>query len=203
MGLLGSTPYFSRAVGFGRWMVLVDVDAVVDHRDLVAGSMSKCSRMSALVPSETAITASAMLQRGAFDPRRHVVAAAELLALPRAQRFQRMHRMHQRNAVEVFGQDAAKVRVPGVHMHQIGVDLLAQVSRLVSKVSSAPLSFLSTCAKLPLPKGVALDPHAVADRVLVAKGADFDMHQSGQFARQILDVNAGSAVDVGRIFSRQ
>jgi hypothetical protein len=88
-------------------------------------------------------------------------------------------------------------------MHQIGVHLLAEVSRLVSKVSSAPLSFLSTWAKLPLPNGKPLTRTPSTDGVLVAKRANFDMHQFGQFARQILDVNAGSAVDVGRVFSRQ
>jgi hypothetical protein len=111
--------------------------------------------------------------------------------------------MHQRNAVEGLGQDTGEVCVPGVHMHQIGVNLLAQGFEVGLEGVECAAELLVDVRKTALAERVALDPHAVADSVLVTKGADFDMHQSGQFIRQILDVNAGSAVNVGRILSRQ
>jgi hypothetical protein len=74
---------------------------------------------------------------------------------------------------------------------------------LVSKGVQCAAELLVDVGETALAEWEALDPHPVADGVLVTKGADFDMHQFGQFARQILDVNTGSAVDVGRVFSRQ
>jgi hypothetical protein len=120
-----------------------------------------------------------MLERGPFDPGRHVIATAELLAFPRAQRFQRMHRMHQRNAIEGLCQDTAKVRVPGVYMHQISVDLVAQRFEVGFEGIQRTAELLVDMRETSLAERVALDSHAItADGVLVAKGADFDMHQS-------------------------
>ena len=47
----------------------------------------------------------------------------------------------------------------------------------------------------------ALDPYPIGYGVLVAKGTDFDVHQFGELARQILDVNTGSPIDIGRVFA--
>ena len=62
-------------------------------------------------------------QRGFFDPKRKIVSAAELFAFPRSQRLERMHRNDQRYTIILFRQDPAEVGVPGVAMHQIGVDV--------------------------------------------------------------------------------
>ena len=60
------------------------------------------------------------LDRGALHPRRHPVAAAELLGLPRPHRLQRMGRQHVRDPVQQRGQVTGQPGVPGVRVHHRG-----------------------------------------------------------------------------------
>ena len=62
-------------------------------------------------------------ERGLFDPERKIVTTGELFALPWPQRLERVSRDYERNSVIQFRENAAEVAVPGVTMHQIGVDV--------------------------------------------------------------------------------
>jgi len=94
--------------------------------------------------------------------------------------------------------------VPGVYMHQVGVDLIAQCLQVGLESIQCAAQFLVDMRETSLAERVAFDAHAItADRILVTEGANFDMHQLGEFARQILNVNPGSAVDVRGVFARQ
>ena len=87
-----------------------------------SGTLKK-RRMSALVSAETAMTASAISMAVFSTQQEIVVTAAKLLALPRAQRFERMHGQHHRDAVVELRHDAREVRVPRVQMDEVGVDV--------------------------------------------------------------------------------
>src|SRR5581483_712908 len=63
------------------------------------------------------------LQRGLLNPKRKVVTARQLFAFPGSKRLQRMNRDHEWNSVIFFRQDSAEMAVPGVTMHQIGIDV--------------------------------------------------------------------------------
>ena len=114
-----------------------------------------------------------------------------------------MDRMHQRDAVQGLCQDTPEVCIPGVHMHQIGVNLLAEGLEVGFEGVECAAELLVDVGKTALAERETPDPHTLSDGILITKGADLDMHQLGEFARQILDVNTGSAVDVGRVLSRQ
>jgi hypothetical protein len=86
---------------------------------------------------------------------------------------------------------------------KIGVDLLAQRFEVGFESVEGAAELLVNVCEAALAEGKALDPNTFVYSVLIAKAADFDMHQFGEFARQILDVNTGSAVDIGRVFSRE
>ena len=112
--------FLQRAGGFHA-PVFVEVDAVVDDVDALLGHVEE--------PQDVGLRARAdgdhgvgHFDRGLFHPAGKVVAAADLLALPRAQRLERMHREHHRDAVVHLRHDAAEMRVPSVQMHHVGVD---------------------------------------------------------------------------------
>src|SRR5580765_1920565 len=60
-------------------------------------------------------------QRGFLYPKRKVIAASELFALPRPKRHKRMDRNDKQNAIMLFSQDSAKMSVPRVTTHQGGI----------------------------------------------------------------------------------
>src|ERR1041385_8493459 len=62
-------------------------------------------------------------QRSFLYPKRKVIAARELLALPWPKRFERMDRNDKRDAVILFRQNSAKMSVPRMTMHQVGIDV--------------------------------------------------------------------------------
>ena len=75
---------------------------------------------SARVPWLTAMTASADSSAVRSTQRGDVVAAAQLLALPRTQRLQRVDGDGQRDAVRLRTSRPAEVGVPGVAVHDVG-----------------------------------------------------------------------------------
>jgi hypothetical protein len=85
-------------------------------------------------------------------------------------------------------------------VYQIGIDLIAQGFQIGFESIQRAAEFSIDVRETTLAEWITLDPHAVIDSVLVAKAADFDVHQFGKFASQIFDVNTGAAIDVGRVF---
>ena len=109
--------------------------------------------------------------------------------------------MDQRNAIEDLRQDATKVRVPSVHMHQVGIDLLAQGLKIGLESVQRAAELLVDVGKTAFSEREALHPHAFLHGILVTEATDFDVHHFGEFCGQILDVNTGSAINVRRIFT--
>ena len=148
------------------------------------------------MPSDTAITASAPSSADLLAPARQRVAAAELLGLPRPQRLERVHGRHVRDAVDELRQVPGEVRVPGVAVHDLGaldggrhreVDRHRAQRRQVRRVARQRV------------------PRLVADRALavVAPRVDGDVLEPRELAREVLDVHARAAVDLGRVLARE
>src|SRR5437899_11436684 len=60
-------------------------------------------------------------QRGFLYPKRKVIAASELFALPGSKRLEGMDRNDKRNAVILFRQNPAKMSLPSMTRHQGGI----------------------------------------------------------------------------------
>ena len=59
-----------------------------------------------------------------FGPGAQIITAAELLALPRAERLQRMCGDDQRRTVQHLGEVSGQARIPGVRVGDVGVDVV-------------------------------------------------------------------------------
>ena len=101
--------------------VLLRVDAVVDHRDpprIDCGIAGEHIAPHAVGHGHHGVRA---LQADPLAEAGEPVAAAQLLGLPRPQRFQAMGGGHVRNAVEQLREVTGEVGIPGVAVDQVGV----------------------------------------------------------------------------------
>ena len=105
-----------------------------------------------------------------------------------------------RDAVGELREVAGEVRVPGVRVHEVGaldaarhgeVDRHRRAAPRASGAVPASASHARTCPTTPL--AVARPPKQWTSSV----------HEPRQLAREVLDVHAGAAVDVGRELPRQ
>ena len=107
-----------------------------------------------MVSSDTAMMASAISKAVRLHPGRQIVAAAQLLAFPGPKRFERMRGHDQRDAVADLGQDAAKVRVPGVAVDDVGIDRVGQRHHVgLQRFQGALQLLVHAGVKLSPPKG--------------------------------------------------
>ena len=90
-----------------------DHDAVVDDVDLVRIEVEEAQEVGFRLLGDGDDSVG-HFERGAFEPDGEVVAVAELLALPGAQRLEGVDGEHHGHAVVELGEDAAEVRIPGV-----------------------------------------------------------------------------------------
>ena len=89
-------------------VVWIDLEQALDVAFGFAGDSDDCIRH---------------FQSSFLNPQTEIVTAAELLTFPWPQWFQRVNRDDKRNSVIQFRQNAAEMTVPGVTMHQIGIDV--------------------------------------------------------------------------------
>jgi len=139
------------------------------------------------------------LKRGLFHPEAEIVASAELLTLPRAERFQRVNRDDKRNTVVQLGHDAAQVGVPRVAVDQIGGDPRPVKINATARGPEWTLKRLGTLhRRCPSTES----PHGKIAQIffLLPEATDLDLHQLGQLTAQVVDMNTGTSVDVGWVF---
>src|SRR5438067_5061955 len=140
-------------------------------------------------------------ERSLLDPARQVVATAQLLAFPRTERLERVHGDDQRDAVALSDEDAAQVAVPGVAVDHVRVHPVARPGHVArhSPEYRPQVARRRHAARL----GVAADAQATVVQPLVAEAPHLHVHQPCQPAAQELNVHAGAAVHVGRVFVGQ
>ena len=153
--------------------------------------------MSSREPFETAITASAPSSDRPLAQARQRVAAAELLGLPRAQRLERVHGRHVRDAVGELGQVAAEVRVPGVASGRrsapstpAAIDRSIDIARSAARCGASPASASQARWRRRRRRGAPQACTVTSSSVR-------------ELAREVLDVHAGAAVDLGRVLARE
>ena len=140
-----------------------------------------------------------MLHRGPFHPGAEMVAVAKLLDLPRAERLERMDAEHERDVPEPAREQAAHVGVPGVAVDDVGIDrVLGHGQRALERVKHAGKARVGVLLGLG-PARVAADGEVRLVAPLLAEAAHLDRDPLGQRPAQVLDVDAGAAVDVRRV----
>ena len=137
-------------------------------------------------------------QRGFLYPKRKIVAAGELFALPRPKRFQRMDCYDKGDAVILFGQNPAKVSVPRMTMHQVGIDVSGvEIDASPHCTESGAQWFWA--GEIARVEFEANDLELAFFKMLVAKAAHFHWHRLCQLAREITPVHPRPAIDVRRV----
>ena len=157
------------------------VDAVVDDVDPVGRHLEVREHVVArpLAHGDHRVR---RLERGPLDPARQVVAAAELLALPRPQRLERVDGHHQRHRVRPLHQQARQVAVPGVAVDEVRVGRVGghgQVAGEGLPGGAQPLVAGRQVARRRVAAAPAILPPASS---LVAEGAHLDRDR-GRAAR--------------------
>src|SRR5262249_17296393 len=139
---------------------------------------------------------------GFLDPEGKIVAAGELLALPRPQRFQRVGRDDEWNAVVLFGQNSPEMTVPSVTMNEIGVDVRGVECEITLNGAENRLQRFRTSE---LTRVEIVSPHlqSALFEILIPEATNIDIDRFRQFAREIAHVDTGAAVNVRRILVSQ
>ena len=185
--------------------ILLQVDAVVNDADLLVRHAVQVVDVH-LHRFGHGHHAIGILVGGALDPRRGVVSGAELFDLPRSVRLQRVGGEDEGGPSELLDETAGQVRVPGVAVDDVdGVERAGHGE--VADQSVHELAVTRVARGEGAVAADTADAEIVLARDLVAEGQHLDsmaaVVEPGQFARQVLDVNTGAAVDVRRVLVGQ
>ena len=146
------------------------------------------------------MTASACSMRGPLHPAAEVVAVAELLDLPGPQRLERVDREHAGHAPQLAWPGGRPCRCTRCGSGRRRHRACPWPSRAMRwNASSAPAKRGSVFCLASAQARIAADAQVRLVAVLVAEAAHLDRDQPRQRAAQVLDVDAGAAVDVRRV----
>jgi hypothetical protein len=191
----------------GRLHVDVRVDPVVDDDDLL--------RIGVVVLEDVVAHevrhrdhAVGRLDDGLLDPRGDVVARAELVALPGAERLHGVERHDERDLVQHADPHRAHVRVPRVRVDHVRVDVVprrgeSDRERLQRTGEAGAVLALPHA----VPRAVAPNRHVLLDRrpvlrVPLVPRPDLDLDPPFQRLREFGDDDSGAAVDVRGVLPR-
>src|SRR5438874_1494769 len=109
-----------------------------------------------------------------------------------------MDRDDKRDAIILFCQNSAKMSIPRVTMHQVGIDVGGvEIEASPHRPESGPQWFRA--GELARVEFEANDLEVAFFKMLVAKAAHFHWHRLCQLAREITHVHTRPAIDVRRI----
>src|SRR5438034_426738 len=113
-----------------------------------------------------------------------------------------MDRNDKRNAVILFRQNPAKMAVPRVTMHQVGIDVCGVEINATAHCaeSGAQRFWAGETARVELEPD---DLEVAFFETLIAKATHFHRHRFRQFAREIAHMYTRAAVNVRRILVRE
>ena len=190
-----------KGLGIGGLLVFGEVDAVVDDVDaggIDFGVSAEDVRLRALGDGDDGVRVE---DCGLLHPGAHRVAAAELLGLPGAQRFERVGGEDERDAVELFGQETGHGDVPGVRVNDVdaleSLDLGEVEAEGLKRALELALGVVGDLG----PRFFAADVEGPRVGVLLAPAMDFDFDFTSEFAAEVIDVDSGAAVDLGWVFA--
>ena len=188
-------------IGLGARAVLVRVDPVVDHVDpaRVHLEVAEDVHPGPLAHRDDRV---GHLDGRSLHPARDVVAAPELLSLPGPEGLERVGRHDEGDAVGELGHDAAEVRVPGVAVDDVSVDRVGHEGEIAVEGAEEGAQRLGRGIQ---PESGRIAPYLQRrpGLILLAERPDVDVDEPGQLTYQVLDVNAGAAVDVRRVLVGQ
>ena len=191
-------------VGRGRGEI-THGDAVVHHHHL--------GRVDIRVGGENVLAHAArhrddavgMFVGVAFGPGTQVVAATELFALPRAERFERMGGDHHRHLVQLLRETPGQTGIPCVHMHQIRIDIIGDLQvdseRLQCAVGVSKLSGGIVADQIQRALGIAGDGGNIGAGARAVERAHGHVDAFGQHAGQLLGMHTGTTIDMRRVFA--
>src|SRR5207253_1563441 len=106
---------------------------------------------------------------------------------------------YERNSVVFLRENTAEVRIPGVTMNKIGVDVCGVEIETALNGAEDRLQGFGTgeLARIEL-----VSPHLQPPvrEILIAKATNIDIDGFRQLAREIINVDSGAAVNVRRVF---
>ena len=176
-------------------MIEVGVDPVVDDVHAIRGDVEQPQHVHPCLLADGDDRVG-RLERRPLDPAAHVVSATELLPLPRAQRLQGMHGDHEGDAVGEAREQSGEVRVPGVRVDDVGLDRIGdhrEIARERGEHRPQALVGLRQVVggriALDAPTGLGIGP--------CAERTNVELDQRSKVSRELVDVDAGAAVDRG------
>lgn len=178
--------------------VFVEIDAVVDRVKPIVGHIKEPLYVG---PGFAGYRHDRIshLNGGFFKPACEIVTTPKLLPLPRPERFQGMNGEHHGNAVVEFRKNTGPVSIPSMTVNKVGIDVRRIEIRASLNRPEYGVQGLGTriaAGVEPEPK----DAQMIECRILIPKCAHLDIHQFGEFATEVIDMNAGTAIDVGGVF---
>ena len=170
---VGIDVVFLEGVGAVGGAVFVGVDAVVDDGNSLFGDVEEAKDVGLGLVGD-GDDGVGHLDGGLFEPEGEVVASAELLAFPRAERLEGVNgEDHGKPVVEV-GEDAAEVGIPGVEVDDVGVDVAGIEVEAVLQGAENGLEGLR-CGVSRFVCGGSPDGGVFCGNVLIAKASHFDV----------------------------
>ncbi len=200
VGAGGVDAVFDEGGGVGGGLVLVEVDAVVDDVDAVGidgGVGAEDVGFSAVGDGDDGVGG---VDGGVLHPGGHGVAAAELFGFPGAEGLEGVGGEDVGDAVEFFGEEAGHGDVPGVGVDDVDLEGL-DLEEVEAEGFERGGEFLRRSFGEGGPGLLSADVEAAGVGVLIAPAVDFDVDGAGELAAEVFDVDAGAAIDGGRILT--
>ncbi len=182
-------------------LILLKVDAVVDHVDAVGvdlrvGAQDVGSR--ALGDGDHGV---GIENRSALHPGTHDVAAAELLGLPCAQRFETVGGKDKGDVVELLCEESGHRDVPGVGVDDVDGGERRNLGEVEAEgLESGFEFFLGAIGNFGPGLGTP-DMEVAFVGELIAPAVDFDLDGLCELAAEVLNVDACATVNKGWVLS--
>ena len=182
-------------------------DAVVHHNHLVRIEVRVSSQNILAHATGNGDHTIGVLVSILLSPGAQIVAAAELLTLPRAERLQRVRGNNQWSAVQHLGHVARQAGIPGVRVDDVGVhiigDLQINAEGLQCGVGISQLRrrVIADDLQAALSIGSIRDSRNVRLGALAIKRTNGYVDALGKHLGQFLGVYTGPTIDMRRVFA--